>query len=83
MSPSGPGISEIVDRVEREHHRVVLTRNGRPAAVILSPQDLEAVEDTLDLLTAPGAMAEIESSRAAVGAGRVLDAEQLQAKYLG
>ena len=33
-------LSEIVDRVEREHDRVVLTRNGRPAAVIMSPADL-------------------------------------------
>jgi antitoxin YefM len=75
-------LSEIVDRVEREHDRVVLTRNGRPAAVILSPQDLEALEDTLDLLSDSGAMAEIESSRGDVVAGRVLDAAQLRAKYL-
>ncbi|HUU61073.1 MAG TPA: type II toxin-antitoxin system Phd/YefM family antitoxin, partial [Acidimicrobiia bacterium] len=30
-------LSEIVDRVEGHHERVVLTRNGRPAAVIMSP----------------------------------------------
>lgn len=40
-------VSEIVDRVEHEHHRIVLTRNGRAAAVILSAADLEALEDTL------------------------------------
>ncbi len=76
-------LSEIIDRVEREHDRVVLTRNGRPAAVILSPQDLEALEDTLDLLSDPGAMAEIEASRGDRAAGRVFDAAQLRAKYLG
>lgn len=75
-------LSEIVDRVEREHDRVVLTRNGRPAAVILSPQDLEALEDSLDLLSDPGAMAEIEASRGDVVAGRVFHAAQLRAKYL-
>lgn len=76
-------LSEIIDRVEREHDRVVLTRNGRPAAVILSPQDLEALEDTLDLLSDPGAMAELEASRGDRAAGRVFDAAQLRAKYLG
>jgi len=30
-------LSEIVYRVEREHERVILTRNGRPAAVIIAP----------------------------------------------
>ncbi len=75
-------LSEIVDRVEREHDRVVLTRNGRPAAVIMSPADLEALEDTLELLSDPAAMAEIKNARADVAKGRVLRAEELRAKYL-
>jgi prevent-host-death family protein len=75
-------LSEIVDRVEREHDRVVLTRNGRPAAVIMSPADLEALEDTLELLSDPNALAEIKAARADVAKGRVLGAEELRAKYL-
>jgi antitoxin YefM len=75
-------LSEIVDRVEREHERVVLTRNGRPAAVIMSPADLEALEDTLDLLSDPDAMREIAEARQDVRDGRSFSAEQLRAKYL-
>ena len=75
-------LSEIVDRVEREHERVVLTRNGRPAAVIMSPADLEALEDTLDLLSDPEAMREIAEARNDVREGRSFSAEQLRAKYL-
>jgi antitoxin YefM len=30
-------LSEFVDRVEHEHERIVLTRNGRAAAVLISP----------------------------------------------
>lgn len=75
-------LSEIVDRVEREHERVVLTRNGRPAAVILSPADLEALEDTLDLLSDPRAMNEINAARQDAAKGRVLTADELRAKYL-
>ena len=76
-------LSEIVDRVEREHERVVLTRNGRPAAVIMSPADLDALEDTLDLLSDPEAMNDIARAREDLGAGRSFSAEQLRAKYLG
>ena len=54
-------LSEIVDRVERSHERVTLTRNGRPAAVLISPDDLEALEDTLEILSDPEAMKEIEA----------------------
>ncbi len=74
--------SEIVDRIEREHERVVLTRNGRPAAVMMSPEDLEALEDTLDLLSDREAMKEIEAAREELRAGRSFSADQLRAKYL-
>ena len=75
-------LSEIVDRVEREHERVVLTRNGRPAAVIMSPADLEALEDTLDLLSDPTGMTDIAAAREDLRDGRSLSADQLRAKYL-
>jgi prevent-host-death family protein len=75
-------LSEIVDRVEREHERVVLTRNGRPAAVIMSPADLEALEDTLELLSDPRALEEIRAARDDIARGRSVSAEQLRAKYL-
>lgn len=75
-------LSEIVDEVERHHERVVLTRNGVPAAVILSPDDLQALEDTLDLLSDPDAVAEIRSARREIDAGAIVTADQLRAKYL-
>ena len=43
-------LSELVDRVEREHERVVVTRNGRAAAVLISPEDLAELEETLAVL---------------------------------
>lgn len=75
-------LSEIVDRVEHEHDRVVLTRNGRAAAVIMSPEDLEALEDTLELLSDPAALKEIDRARRDVARGKVVTAEELRAKYL-
>jgi antitoxin YefM len=45
--------SEMVDRVEQQHDRITVTRNGRPAAVLMSADDLAALEDTLELLSDP------------------------------
>ena len=73
-------LSEIVDRIEHEHDRIVLTRNGRPAAVIMSPEDLAALEDTLELLSDPSAMAEIEAGRDDVAHGRTVGADELRGK---
>ncbi|HEX6074619.1 MAG TPA: type II toxin-antitoxin system prevent-host-death family antitoxin [Micromonosporaceae bacterium] len=33
----------------------MITRNGRPEAVLVALADLEALEETLDLLATPGA----------------------------
>lgn len=76
-------LSEVVDQVQREHDRVVLTRNGKPAAVLVSPDDLAALEDTLDLLSDSAARAEIQRGREEVDAGDVVGAEELRARYLG
>jgi prevent-host-death family protein len=76
-------LSEIVDRVQQHHERVVLTRNGRPAAVILSPDDLESLEETLDILSEPGALEEIRRSQAELDRGEYITGEELRAKYLG
>jgi len=76
-------LSEIVDRVERHHERIVLTRNGRPAAILISPEDLEALEDTLELLADPRARVEIERARREIAKGKGIAAEELRARYLG
>ena len=43
-------LSEVVDRLEREHGRIVITKHGRPAAVVLSVEDLDSLEETLDVM---------------------------------
>jgi antitoxin YefM len=74
-------LSEIIDRVESSHDRVILTRNGRAAAVILSPDDLEALEETLDLLSQPNALEEIRKAREDLDAGRFVTGDELRKRY--
>ncbi len=64
--------SEFVDRVDREHERVVVTRNGRPAAVLISPDDLESLEETLELLGDHDVVRDLVEAQAAVAAGDVV-----------
>lgn len=61
--------SEYVDRVERHHERVVVTRNGRPAAVLVSPEDLDALEETLALLSDSQALRELAQAERDLQAG--------------
>lgn len=64
--------SEVIDRVEREHERVTVTRNGRAAAVIISPEDLAELEETLAVLSDPKALADIREADAAYQAGDIV-----------
>jgi antitoxin YefM len=65
-------LSEIVDRVEREHERVTITRNGREAAVLLSVEDLAELEETLAVLSDPRALADIRQADDAYARGDVI-----------
>ncbi|NMR18828.1 type II toxin-antitoxin system Phd/YefM family antitoxin [Cellulomonas fimi] len=64
--------SEVIDRVEHEHERVTVTRNGRPVAIILSPEDLDELEETLSVLSDPQALADIREADGAYVAGDVV-----------
>ena len=74
--------SEMVDRVEHTHDPITVTRNGRRAAVLTSADELESLEDTLELLSDPNAVAQLRESVAAHEAGDFLTGDELRAKYL-
>ncbi len=64
-------LSELVGRVATQHERVVVTVHGRPSAVLLAVEDLEALEETLDVLSDPEAMSGLAQAREDVAAGRL------------
>lgn len=44
-------LSELADRVERQRDRILVTRNGRPSFVLVNPDDLESLEETIEILS--------------------------------
>ena len=74
--------SEMIDRVEHTHDRITVTRNGRRAAVLISPEELESLEDALELLSDPAAVRQLNESRRAHATGDVVTADELRARYL-
>ena len=62
-------LSEVVDEVEREHARVVITKHGRPAAVVVSAADLESLEETLDVMGNESLLADIKEAITELAAG--------------
>src|SRR5580692_1978010 len=62
--------SEVADRVEKQQERIVVTRNGRPALVLISPDDLESLEETLAILSDKRLLAKVRKGLIEANAGR-------------
>ncbi len=52
-------LSKLLDGVEAGEESVTITRHGKPAAVLLSPDEFEGWQETLAIRSDPGFMREI------------------------
>jgi prevent-host-death family protein len=78
LSDAKARLSEIADEVDRTHERVLITKNGREYVVLISAEDLESIEATLELLADPAAQRRLRKAERDVAAGRVVDADGLR-----
>ena len=69
LSDAKARLSEIADEVDRTHQRVQITKNGRSYVVLISAQDLESMEATLELLSDAEAMERVRQAQADLTAG--------------
>jgi prevent-host-death family protein len=72
-------LSEVVDEIDTTHERVMITRNGRPVVVLVSADDLEAIEETVAILSDPAAVDQIEKGRTAIAAADVASKDEIEA----
>jgi antitoxin YefM len=71
-------LSELVAEVEKTHARVTITKHGHPAAVLVSPEDLASLEETLDVLSDPDALAGIREAEAEHARGDFTTGEEMR-----
>jgi antitoxin YefM len=69
-------LADLADRVERHHDRILVTRNGRPSFVLVSPEELESLEETLEILRDADLTESIRHSREDPAAGRATRLER-------
>jgi antitoxin YefM len=70
-------LSELVGRVHDQHERVTVTVHGRPSAILIAPEDLEALEDTLAIMRDAATMNRLAESDAELARGEYVSAEEL------
>lgn len=63
-------LPELVAGVQEREEEIVVTKNGRPAAVLLNVQEYARLKETLDVLSDPDLMQQIAESREFYRAGK-------------
>jgi prevent-host-death family protein len=68
LSEAKAKLSGLVEEVERRDEEVVITRNGRPAAVLVSPEEYESWKETRAIRADRDLMREIRAGLASLKA---------------
>jgi antitoxin YefM len=72
--------SEVVNDVEKHHDHVMVTKNGKPAAMIVSVYEWEQMEDTIFWLSQPGIHEDLAEADAAIARGDTVSIEEIKAE---
>ena len=71
-------LSQVIDQVADLREHVIVTRRGRPAAVLVPVDEYEALEETAELLSDTEALTAIEEGRQEVERGETVTLDELR-----
>lgn len=74
-------LSALVDEADTTHEIIQITRHGRVAAVLMSADDLESLNETLHALRTPGVADELAQADADYAAGKTFSGEEIRRRY--
>ena len=74
-------LSALVEEVDATHEIIQITRHGRVAAVIMSADDLESLNETLHALRTPGVADELAQADADYAAGNTVSGDDIRRRY--
>jgi antitoxin YefM len=72
-------LNEIVDALDDSTEEVVLTRHGKPAAILMGWNAWEGLLETLEIAMEPGALDELREAHARYLAGEYLTGDEVMA----
>lgn len=81
LSEAKDKLSALVDEADREHEIIRITRHGHGAAVLMSEDDLESLQETLFWLSQDGVREDITQAQSARAEGTTVTGADLRARY--
>jgi len=81
LSEAKDKLSALVDEADTTHEIIQITRHGHAAAVLMSADDLESLQETLHVLSTPGAREDLAEAAASHAAGETVSAGDVRRRY--
>ena len=69
ISDARAALPNLINKIGKSMDRVTITVNGKPKAVVISPEELESLEETAEILAIPNIKKDLERSRKQIKAG--------------
>ena len=76
ISDAKARLLEVLRRIEEQHGKVVITKNGIPRAVLLAYDDFEGLLETIDILSDSRTVNGIKKGLRDVKAGKVVSLKE-------
>ncbi len=73
-----PSLPKVMELVEKQMERFVITKRGKPIGVLLSLQDYEGLLETIDILGDKELVKRLDRAEADVKAGRTRSLEDIR-----
>lgn len=80
LSEAKDTLSALVEAAQSTHDIVTITRHGKPAAVLMSPDDLESLQETVFWLSQSGVRDDVTVADAALADGSAITGAELRAE---
>ena len=74
-------LSELLDEVQGKQDHIVITRNGKPVALLMSMDEWESWEETIEVASDPETLAALKRSEEDVKAGRLVDLDDVLREF--
>jgi antitoxin YefM len=74
-------LSALVDDAEATHDIITITKHGRPAAVLMSADDLESLQETVFWLSQPGIREDIAAAEREYTEGSTVSGDSLREEF--
>jgi len=75
-----PELPKVIENVDSKFDRYLVTKRGKPVAVLMSVEDYEGLLETIEILSDKDAVARIKKSKSEAKGGRTVSLESLRRK---